>query len=93
MLFRSNSITNLPFFIMSQFSNGFSQLPFTDGQNPISDGINAMSGLFGQSPLGNIDSNRLPQKELGLQVKDVLDRKSTRLNSSHIPLPRMPSSA
>ena len=26
-------------------------------------------------------------------AKDILDRKSTRLNSSHIPLSRMPSSA
>ena len=28
-----------------------------------------------------------------LQAADILDRKSTRLNSSHIPLSRMPSSA
>ena len=30
---------------------------------------------------------------VGLSVFVVLDRKSTRLNSSHIPLSRMPSSA
>ena len=28
-----------------------------------------------------------------LQTSEVIDRKSTRLNSSHIPLSRMPSSA
>ena len=33
--------------------------------------------------------------DAGLNVRDIsdLDRKSTRLNSSHIPLSRMPSSA
>ncbi len=30
---------------------------------------------------------------LAMLVQEVLDRKSTRLNSSHIPLSRMPSSA
>ena len=30
---------------------------------------------------------------VGLEQKKELDRKSTRLNSSHIPLSRMPSSA
>ena len=40
----------------------------------------ASSVLFG----GSLDS---------LTADDVLDRKSTRLNSSHIPLSRMPSSA
>ena len=32
-------------------------------------------------------------KELGLEKSENIDRKSTRLNSSHIPLSRMPSSA
>ena len=31
--------------------------------------------------------------ELGVPFSDPIDRKSTRLNSSHIPLSRMPSSA
>ena len=31
--------------------------------------------------------------ELATRIFDVVDRKSTRLNSSHIPLSRMPSSA
>ena len=34
-----------------------------------------------------------PLKEDGLVKDDIVDRKSTRLNSSHIPLSRMPSSA
>ena len=33
------------------------------------------------------------RNELSSSVSDRLDRKSTRLNSSHIPLSRMPSSA
>ena len=32
-------------------------------------------------------------KVLAAAFEDILDRKSTRLNSSHIPLSRMPSSA
>ena len=32
-------------------------------------------------------------KDLDLDVSNRVDRKSTRLNSSHIPLSRMPSSA
>ena len=34
-----------------------------------------------------------PLHGIPLAVKDIIDRKSTRLNSSHIPLSRMPSSA
>ena len=32
-------------------------------------------------------------KHIGINAKEAVDRKSTRLNSSHIPLSRMPSSA
>ena len=34
-----------------------------------------------------------PYKGKGIRYVNELDRKSTRLNSSHIPLSRMPSSA
>src|ERR1051326_6194564 len=37
--------------------------------------------------------SRVELNELALQVDVATDRKSTRLNSSHIPLSRMPSSA
>src|ERR1051326_6349560 len=37
--------------------------------------------------------NKIQQPYFFSYVRDELDRKSTRLNSSHIPLPRMPSSA
>ena len=42
-----------------------------------------------------IKSSKVPFKFMvkGLKAIVVLDRKSTRLNSSHIPLSRMPSSA
>ena len=46
--------------------------------------------LFGEKPLYSIralEANGLPTGQ------NLLDRKSTRLNSSHIPLSRMPSSA
>ena len=38
------------------------------------------------------ESGMLPKYAQGKSVRDI-DRKSTRLNSSHIPLSRMPSSA
>ena len=37
--------------------------------------------------------NYLGFKSCRFVLSDILDRKSTRLNSSHIPLSRMPSSA
>ena len=48
----------------------------------------AHSEIVGMLPEGNWIS-RAPS----LLRKSILDRKSTRLNSSHIPLSRMPSSA
>ena len=55
---------------------------------------------FGQVPLEGIGTNSSAQNEAGrlrsallFQKVIELDRKSTRLNSSHITLSRMPSSA
>ena len=44
------------------------------------------------------DEKSIQELDLGVDVSEegivaILDRKSTRLNSSHIPLSRMPSSA
>ena len=59
--------------------------------------------IFGKHNLMNLAGALLVCQELGIQQKDfygfmtsfegAADRKSTRLNSSHIPLSRMPSSA
>ena len=46
--------------------------------------------LFGQTQLGN---QIVRQQQDGQVGANFQDRKSTRLNSSHIPLSRMPSSA
>ena len=46
---------------------------------------------FSQRGMASSVQTRLPFPVDGAQV--ILDRKSTRLNSSHIPLSRMPSSA
>ena len=43
----------------------------------------------GRKPILEIIIERLRDHDF----KDIIDRKSTRLNSSHIPLSRMPSSA
>ena len=40
-----------------------------------------------------LHKNKSQESKSGLTVQHALDRKSTRLNSSHIPLSRMPSSA
>ena len=52
--------------------------------------IEDKNGVSAKEAFYKIDSNgkNIPTKE-----PELLDRKSTRLNSSHIPLSRMPSSA
>ena len=50
--------------------------------------ITGSIGVFGIMP----NAQRLLSQKLGITI-DTVDRKSTRLNSSHIPLSRMPSSA
>ena len=51
----------------------------------------------GGSTVGlSVESGRMALESAGLepgQIDALVDRKSTRLNSSHIPLSRMPSSA
>ena len=48
--------------------------------------------LFGRKVLTNLDSI-FKSRDITLPTKVHLDRKSTRLNSSHLPRSRMPSSA
>ena len=44
-------------------------------------------------PKSNIDTVFIPDKNFTNQFLNILDRKSTRLNSSHTDISRMPSSA
>ena len=58
----------------------------------------ALSGMMMTNALAAADSQSPVVVEpltgkAGFRVANYLDRKSTRLNSSHIPLSRMPSSA
>ena len=58
-------------------------------------GLPVVSTLHNGIPEGILDSRSgflVPEKDVSALV-EKLDRKSTRLNSSHIPLSRMPSSA
>ena len=48
---------------------------------------------FTQDELDAIVSKRLAREQRKWEREQAQDRKSTRLNSSHIPLSRMPSSA
>ena len=50
-------------------------------------------GYKGNELAGRYGIEKKYESELGRSDKNTLDRKSTRLNSSHIPLSRMPSSA
>ena len=43
--------------------------------------------------LNALDHPRMTSRSVVVRQSDIPDRKSTRLNSSHIPLSRMPSSA
>ena len=59
-------------------------------------GLGAIGACLGIALMGGkyIEAcARQPELMEPLQTKMFLDRKSTRLNSSHIPLSRMPSSA
>ena len=57
-------------------------------------GLVQVFSLFENStPQLYLDIDRTKAQLLGINVADVLDRKSTRLNSSHIQKSRMPSSA
>ena len=46
-----------------------------------------------QTLYGTFDEKQLKELKSAINEIDAEDRKSTRLNSSHIPLSRMPSSA
>ena len=51
------------------------------------------ANLFGLAELGNIYTRIMNPTQDAVEQRLAADRKSTRLNSSHIPLSRMPSSA
>ncbi len=62
----------------------------------INDFVNKNISIFHQSKLSSLQSINLKgvlNKKNPYLFKAKKDRKSTRLNSSHIPLSRMPSSA
>src|ERR1051326_3364664 len=50
-------------------------------------------GIDAADPVGHSPAADRCHRSIGELVVQTLDRKSTRLNSSHIPLSRMPSSA
>ena len=60
-------------------------------------GVHDLERLLARVALGNANPRDLVSLRQSLsavpRIKAILDRKSTRLNSSHIPLSRMPSSA
>ena len=71
-----------------------------EGHRSISAKIRQSGSLYGQEPIGSgvylqqrVGNNLLFRSDLRIQLGEQTDRKSTRLNSSHIPLSRMPSSA
>ena len=55
------------------------------------DGMEALNKIKMKPDIILLDIN-MPRMD-GIEVCRLIDRKSTRLNSSHIPLSRMPSSA
>ena len=55
------------------------------------DGVSVAKEIELKHPVENMGAQMV--KEVASKTADVADRKSTRLNSSHIPLSRMPSSA
>ena len=61
-------------------------------QDYLSQESRAIEGRFGND-LASLEDFSRHREEWKRQYWDMLDRKSTRLNSSHIPLSRMPSSA
>ena len=58
----------------------------------IGSGLNTVSSLYGQQK-GNQMKTPASGEKTFCTVNNLLDRKSTRLNSSHSRKPRMPSSA
>ena len=84
-----NQITEIPEAI-SQLSN-LSQLNLSENQiTQIPKAIAQVSNLT----LLSLNSNQIAEiPEVVAQLSNLTDRKSTRLNSSHMPVSRMPSSA
>ena len=70
-----------------QFAKIFSTWQVTKGKDP------AGNDILVRVPVMYGDSSRQAATIIANNSASNLDRKSTRLNSSHIPLSRMPSSA
>ena len=60
--------------------------------NSKSKNLEVKESLLRQGQIPSTDPRDI-EKNLSRNLGPILDRKSTRLNSSHIPLSRMPSSA
>ena len=73
---------------MSQVSTPTSQLRINGSR--LWDSLMRLAQI-GATPKGGVA--RLALTDLDRQGRDLVDRKSTRLNSSHVALSRMPSSA
>ena len=68
---------------------GMTALSKVEKEKEIVKAHNIIQNKLGFEPVGF----RAPGYDIDEEVLNLLDRKSTRLNSSHIPLSRMPSSA
>ena len=71
---------------------GFASANIVTSVNTDFNGVTLSSGTTMAGSVGDVVPVRVTFNALK-NVSDVRDRKSTRLNSSHIPLSRMPSSA
>ena len=85
----TDTIDDIALFTITNNSQGTQYFDPLEWNNALDDGgvaTGSDSGFFS-------DATDLFKKELTYPFAEVIDRKSTRLNSSHIPLSRMPSSA
>ena len=71
------------------FTQAQCQLVLEDAADGSGKKLYGMQGIFIEGDKRNANERIYP----GYEIRRAVDRKSTRLNSSHIPLSRMPSSA